>query len=105
MWTFHFKRSFFGCFQFNEKLKQLIESGITQRFIDSFYEFKFDLENSGPSILTLDQLNAGFLAWLYCLSISFLIFLLELILFYRKKIFEAISKVTHFSKAKAESEE
>lgn len=96
MWTFEFTRSYFLWQSFNIKLKQLIESGIVNRMIDSYYEYKFDLEAPGPSILTIAQLKVGFLIFVACLLISTLSFLLELIIFSKDLFTEAMQSIHTF---------
>lgn len=72
--------------KFNSKLKQLIESGIVQRWVDYFYRRKYDLEGSGPSVLTLDDLEVGFQVWFCFVLLSASVFLMEILIFYQREI-------------------
>lgn len=59
----------------NRKVVQLVESGVAQKIIGEQVTKK--LEHSGPQVLTLEQLKAGFYIWLVCIAISIFAFIWE----------------------------
>lgn len=63
---------------FNNKLIQLIESGISDRFVDEYSNHDHAEPDSGePVVLTMEHLGVGFLVWLLFCLLSFVCFLIE----------------------------
>lgn len=85
MYVLYFPRHHYLYEPFNQKVKQLIESGFVSKWRlwmswNSTYNAK---EGQEPSVLTMDTLNVGFLAWFCFLCLSTLVFFMELIVFHR----------------------
>lgn len=91
----HFPKYHIVFDSFNRRLKQLFEGG----FIQLWTALVIRAANittraeEGPAMLTMNHLGAGFLTWLVVLSISSTAFLVEIIVFYRKNIYEAVLSV------------
>lgn len=73
---FLFRSNIFFFDAFNEKLAQLVEAGIAEKFVDEETNSQKQ-EESEPVVLTLDHLGVGFKICLLFLAISFGFFLLE----------------------------
>lgn len=90
-----FSRSSKFFFIFDKKLQQLFTAGLTNRYAyilhrdERAYE-KFE-SSSGPQVLTLKHLEAGFVVWLITLSTAIIIFIAEWVLDYVNHIKNNIS--------------
>lgn len=62
------------------KVKQLIEAGIMDYWISKSYKLTEHNKDSGPEVLTLEQLEMGFLIWLTMLGITSLCFVVEFLI-------------------------
>lgn len=71
---------------FNDKIKQLLEGGIMQMWVEEFYNLKRTITSKHPEVLTTDHLSTGFKIWLSCVFIATSSFVLELIIFNRRRI-------------------
>lgn len=62
------------------KLEQLRESGILNYLISKSIKKEVSSDDTGPQVLTLMDLKAGFMTWLLMHGISSLMFLIEFLL-------------------------
>lgn len=78
--AFEYNHVFFETF--NEKIKQLITGGIIEHYVqhvtaDADPKRYEHLNVDEPQVLTMNHLEAGFVIWLFVLSLAVVIFLLE----------------------------
>jgi hypothetical protein len=71
---------------FDKKIEQLITSGIANHYIEKYqvwtkqeaYEkFRHEFENNEAKVLTMHDLEAGFVIWMITISLAFTIYTLE----------------------------
>lgn len=65
---------------FNEKIDEIIESGIVSMWKKDLEDFPRNREEIGPQILTMEHLEFGFLACLIILTMSVIAFTLEILI-------------------------
>lgn len=61
----------------NRLVERLVESGTAQHIVNQYNHIKKFAEDSGPKVLTLEHLKAGFCVWLVCSSVAMIGFLCE----------------------------
>lgn len=61
----------------NKKVSQFVESGLSQRIMKNYRATNWNDDETGPQVLTLDHLGAGFGLWLVCICSTILVFLCE----------------------------
>lgn len=71
---------------FDEKIRELFEGGFIDNYENSYNEFLKPerykhLHHTGPKVLTLSDLHAGFVIWLLSVLVAVVTFISELILF------------------------
>lgn len=67
---------------FNFKVAQLFEAGLTEYWIKNFQNpkgFSQKVDKIGPEILTMEHLEVGFLVWLISLTLSIVVFVVEIL--------------------------
>lgn len=72
----------------NEKLHQLIASGLTSYWYDKIINpkgLKIKPEDVGPQVLTMEHVTIGFIVCMWPLALSILVFIFE-VLFFKLKI-------------------
>lgn len=74
----------------NRKVVQFFESGIASHEVSKYRYIKKFEDDSGPKVLTLEHLDAGFYIWLVCIAAATLVFILELCF---KKAISAVNLV------------
>jgi hypothetical protein len=78
---FQFNTNFILSLVFDEIVKQLIPTGIVQKFHNDYYEFvhkqRFDYDQKEPKILQINDLSFGFVLWLGACGLSLSAFLCE----------------------------
>lgn len=79
--VFYFHKNSFMFKSFSRKVTQLMENGLGQKYVKEIQDVRIvPADESKPKVLTLVHLSIGFKAWLVFLLLSFLTFLIELIL-------------------------
>lgn len=81
-WFFKFPNTHRLFEPFNQKIQELVEAGIVNLHFS--YDLKYNnlkrynyLVFDEPQVLTMKQLEAGFVIWIICLSLSPVAFLME----------------------------
>ena len=75
-WWFHPTSKYFKVF--DGKIQQLLEGGFIAKLSHSFNLEKFDgSNNSEPEVLTMSDLETGFVVWLIAISVALIVFGLE----------------------------
>lgn len=69
----------------NRKVVQFVESGLAQYLVDRYRVKEKPVGDSGPKVLTLEHLNAGYYIFLACISLAVFTLIVE-------KIVQSISK-------------
>lgn len=78
---------------FDRKLVQLIQAGIVQRLVKSYYDLNMARIKKGPAVLTLQHLELGFQIWLFFLALSTIAFIAEILIFWRRHAKELLLSV------------
>jgi hypothetical protein len=80
-------RNNFGFELMDKTMTELIQGGILQHFFAYIMEFEFRSlvdEDPGPSVLSLGDLEFGFITWLNACGICVLVFLVEIFWWFGK---------------------
>lgn len=78
---------------FDRKIIQLVESGLTDKIRSDHYDGRLVEDESGPTVLTLDQLGVGFQIWLLFLLISSVCFISEFVVKFVSSLYQKLITV------------
>jgi hypothetical protein len=86
-------RNNFGFGLLNKTMTELVQGGILQHFLKYIKEYEFrpiPEEDPGPKVLSVGDLEFGFITWLIACGICVLAFLMEILWWFLKRKFREL---------------